>query len=449
MTTGQRLFEDAVLTQGLQPAHAWNPAVPRRLSAIIAKATNTDRTSRYQSAAEISADIKGLRQGLQATKPNTRKWLVAGALFTSLTLACGFFGRLHSHVPLSPNETIVIGIDNKTGDPAFNDALYVPVGIAMEQTPYFTVLPLTKAAPVFSALHLSADPMKLSPQAALQVGVETAISGSIVEAGNGLGIKIPAIECQSGRMIATASVEARSRTQVVHALGLAAVDLRAKLGEPAASIARFNKPLDAAATASPDALEMLLEGYKRNLVLDLRGAVSGYQRALDLDPNLAAALTALAAVQNYLGEDASSISAITRAYELRHRFTEPVRAQAESLYYDIVTGEREKQCAVLSQLLQRFPDDYIAHNNFGRCLQLSGQQDRALAEAREASRLYPSAFSYGTLTFREILTGRLNEAEDMLAAADAQHFDRFAPEPRAARLSATRRIRNGGTMEVG
>lgn len=436
MTAGRRPFEgdapatvrDAVLTHTLPPAHVVNSAVPRRLSAIIARATEKDRNRRYQSAAEIRADLKGVLQEIQAKAPHTRKWLVAGALAASVALAIGFSGRFESRLPpLSPNETIVIGIDNQTRDPGFNSALYVPLGIAMEQTPYFTALSLTKAAPAFSALHLSGDPMKLSPQTARRVCVQTSgklvIAATIVEAGNGFAIDLRAIECLSGKTIAKASAEAGSRTQVVHALGLAAVDLRAKLGEPAASIASFNKPLDTAASASPEALEMLLEGYKRNLVSDLRGAASNYQRALDLDPNLGAALTALAATQDNLGDEASSIAAATRAYELRDRLTDPVRSHAENLYYDIVTGEREKQCAVLSQFLLRFPDDFIAHTNFGRCLHQVGQQDRALAEAREASRLYPSPFSYGVLTFREILSGRLNEAEAIFAEADAQHYD--------------------------
>jgi serine/threonine protein kinase len=435
MTTGRRPFQgdtlaavhDAILTQTLLPAHDVNPAVPRRLSAIIAKATEKDRRRRYQSAAEIRADLEGVRQEMQPTEAYTRKWLVSGVLFASLALATGIFWRFHSRVPLLPNETIVIGIQNQTHDPVFNDALYVPLGIAMEQTPYFTVLALTKAAPVFSALHLSGDPMKLSPQTARQVCVQTSsklvLAGSIVEAGNGFGIELEAIECQSGRIIATASGEARSRAQVVHALGLSAANLRAKLGEPEASVAKFNKPLEAAASASPEALAMLLEGYKRNLAYDLRGAVSNYQRALDLDPNLAAALTALAAAQEVLDDEASSIAAITKAYELRDRLTDPVRSQAEGLYYHIVTGEREKECAVLSESVRRFPDDFIAHTNFRGCLQSVGQQDRALAEARESSRLYPSPFSYGQVISLEILTDRLDEAEAKIAEADAQKFD--------------------------
>jgi eukaryotic-like serine/threonine-protein kinase len=435
MSTGRHPFQsdglaavhEAILTQPLLPAHDVSSAVPRRLSAVIAKATEKDRSRRYQSATELGADLEDVRRPMQPTAVHTRKRVMAGVLFTFLALAIGIPWWFHSPASLSPNETIVIGIHNQTRDPAFDDALYVPLGIALEQTPYFTVLPLTKAAAAFTALHLSGDPMRLSPQTARQVCGHTSsklvIAGSIVEAGNGFGIQLQAIDCQSGKAIATASGEARSRAQVVHALGLQAVELRAKLGEPKASIARFNKPLDAAASASPEALEMLLEGYTRNVVSDLRGAVSSYRRALDLDPDLAAALTSIAAAQTALGDDASSVTAITKAYHLRDRLTDPVRSHAESLYYHIVTGEREKECAVLSKSVQRFPDDFIAHTNLLVCLLSIGQLDRALAEARESGRLYPSPFSYHSVVVLEIVTDRLYEAATKLAEADAQNFD--------------------------
>jgi tetratricopeptide (TPR) repeat protein len=436
MTTGRHPFQgdslaavhDAILTQAPLPAHDLNPAVPRRLSALIAKAMEKAPSRRYQTAAELRVDLEEIRQQIQPAEVSTRKWLVAGGiLFASLALSIGTFWRFHSPTSLSPNETVVIGIHNQTHDPAFNDALYVPLSIALEQTPYFTVLPLTKVATAFTALNLSGDPMSLSPRTARQVCLQTnsqlVIAGSIVEAGNGFGIELQAIDCRSGQIIATASGEARSRAQVVHALGLRAVELRAKLGEPKAFIAKFNKPLDEAASTSPEALEMLLEGYKRNLVYDVRGAVSSYQRALKLDPNLAAALTSLAAAQKYLGEDASSVAAVTKAYQLRGHLTEPVRLHAESLYYGIVTGELEKECAILLQSVQRFPDDFIAHTNFRQCLQSIGQLDRALAEAREASRLYPSPFSYRNVIFLDVLTDRRDEAEAEIAEADTQHFD--------------------------
>ena len=373
----------------------------------------------------------------RTTAPGKR--LVAIALLLCLALAGGIFEWLHRQAPLAPNQTIVIGIHNETRDPAFNDALYVPLDFAMEQTPYFTALPLTKAAPAFKALHLSGDPMELSPQTARQVCIHTAsqlvIAGTLAEAGNGFKIELQALECRSGRTLAAASAEASSRSQVVHALGLVAAKLRVKLGEPEASITQFNKPLEQAASASPEALELLLEGYKRSLAADFSGAASDYQRAVDLDPNFAAALSALGTAEQGLGQDTSSTTAVTRAYQLRNRLTDPGRLEAESLYDELVTGDFENACAVLSQVMRRFPDDFIAHNNLRLCLESIGQLDGALAEAREAARLYPSAFSYNALVILEISTGRLDEANAKLAEADGQEFDNTDLRERRATLA--------------
>jgi serine/threonine protein kinase len=448
MTTGRHPFEgdtltavhDAILAQDILRAHNLNPSVPRRLGAIIAKATEKDRSRRYQSAAEIQADLESVRQALRPVRAPRRMWLAAGALFALLASATGIYWRSRPRVALSPDQTIVIGISNQTRNPAFNDALYHVLQVAMEQTPYFTLLPLTKATSAVKALNLSDDPMKLSPQAARQVCVQTgsklAITGSIVEAGNGFGLKIQAIECESGRTIAAVSGEAPSSAQVVRTLGLETGELRSKLGEPAASVARFNKSLEAATSSSPEALQMLVEGHKRHLLSDFPGAISYYQRALDLDPNLAEALTVLGAAQDAL--DGGGIAAITKAYELRNRLTDPARFEAESLYYYVVTGDKEKECAVLSQFVQRFPDNFIAHTNFSLCLYRVGQLDRSLAEAREASRLYPSPVSYANVISLELLTDRLDEAEAKFAEADAQKFDNVFLRRYRARLAFLR-----------
>jgi serine/threonine protein kinase/Tfp pilus assembly protein PilF len=434
MTTGglpfrnetQSALKDAVENQSPAPPQMPNAGVSRELSAVIEKATHENRNLRYQSASEMRSALERVRQQ-RVPRSRSGGRLLTGVLAASLVLAITLFASLRSRLALTPGETIVVGIENNTRDPALNDALYIPLTFAMEETPYFTALPLTRAAPAFSALHLSGDPMRLSPRTARQVCVQTssklAIAAFIREAGNGFGIELQAIECQSGRTIAKASKEAPSRSQIVHTLGVVTAALRADLGESATSIATSNKPLEQASSASPEALEMLLEGYKRNLLADYRGAASNYQEALNLDPDLAAALASLAAAQDFLGDEKSAVASVTRAYALRERLTNPVRLHAESLYYDIATGDREKECAVLSESLRRFPNDFISMTNLKVCLLKIGQLDRALAETHDAVRLYPSPFSYDEEIFVDLVSDHFGEAEVAFAQTDALKFD--------------------------
>ena len=206
-------------------------------------------------------------------------------------------------------------------------------------------------------------------------------------------------------------------------LGLSATRLRAALGEPRASIARFNKPLEEATSSSPEALQFLTEGYRRHLAGDPRGALPYYKRATDTDPEFALAYAPLGAAYDGSGDSASAAAAEKKAFELRNRMTDVARFHAENSYYDIGTGEEEEACSVAWEWVQTFPQDFIAHNNFANCLRLLGQLDRALAEFREAARLLPSAWSYTNWISVSIQADRFDEAATIFNEADKRNFD--------------------------
>src|SRR5260370_5475520 len=242
------------------------------------------------------------------------------------------------------------------------------------------------------------------------------VASSIVDAGNGLRIELKGIDCRSGVTVAQVRHDAGSRNDVVRILGVSAGQLREALVEPAVSIVKFNKPLEEATSPSLEALQLLTEGYRRHLAGDVRAALPYYQRAIDLDPDFALAYGALGVAYGGRNERAMQMAAETRAYQLRTRLTQRDSFHAEELYYDVVTGEQEKVCAVLSQWVQTFSDDFIAHNNLAKCLLQLGQPDRSLAEAREAARLLPSPWSYNLLIFSNIFTDRLDETKDIFDA---------------------------------
>ena len=100
-TTG--LVFDAILNREPQTAVRFNPAIPAKLEQIISKALEKDPEIRYQSAADLRADLKRLRResesglasahALPASTPaaDRRSWaiwaLVLGLLITGLTTA--------------------------------------------------------------------------------------------------------------------------------------------------------------------------------------------------------------------------------------------------------------------------------------------------------------------------------------------------------------------------
>src|SRR5260370_30967052 len=139
-----------------------------------------------------------------------------------------------------------------------------------------------------------------------------------------------------------------------------------------------------------------------------------------MDQSCARQHAALAAAYDTVSKPTLAAASATKAYELRTRLTEPARFNAEDLYFALATGEQEKRSAVLSQWVQTFPDDFIAHYNLAQCVQVLGEPDRSLAEAREAVRLFPSPASYGEVILDAILTDPVDEAKAPYADAESR-----------------------------
>jgi tetratricopeptide (TPR) repeat protein/mono/diheme cytochrome c family protein len=213
------------------------------------------------------------------------------------------------------------------------------------------------------------------------------------------------------------------RDEVVHELGVTAARLRAKLGEPSDSLARFNQPLEKALSPSLEALQAATQGLKLSLAGDAQGGLKLFQRAIELDPNFAVAYGRLGATYLFLGNTELSEASYTRAYQLRDRLTEKGRLGAEINYYSTVIGDWEKEYSSALRFLEIFPRDAFGHVNLREAFVHLGQPDRAADEAAEVARLRPSAYYFGSAIQSIRFASRFNEAKSWLAKADALKFD--------------------------
>src|ERR1700678_2506733 len=356
-----------------------------------------------------------------------RKWFLAAALFAVIASAYWLYWRYHRYVTLSATDTIVLAdVKNETGDPVFDDALDTALRYEMGQTPYLNVLGDDKVLGTLAQLNLPPT-TKLTPEVARQICGKTnsklVISQSISDAGNGYHLQMRALDCGSGATLAQEQAEIGKRDEVVNEFGVTAARLRAKLGEPADSVARFNQPLEKALSPSLEALQAGTQGLKLSLAGDAQGGLKLYQRAVELDPNFAVAYGRMAAAYLFLGNTELSEAAYTRAYQLRDRLTEKGRLGAEINYYSTVIGDWEKEYSSALRFLEIFPRDVFGHVNLREAFVHLGQPDRAADEAAEVARLRPSAYYFGSAIQSIRFASRFNEAKSWLAKADALKFD--------------------------
>ncbi len=432
--TGRRAFtgptedavREAILHSSPVPVRDLNPEMPRRFDGIISKALEKDRDVRYQSATEIREDVESLRSKVGPKRIGRGLWFAGAAAILMVIVGIWLLAKRHSQPIISAGDTVVLSVVNQTGDPVFDEALYSASLIALQQTPYINVLGSYKVSDLLNELHLSAAPW-IAPQVARQICLRTAsrlvIASSIAGLGNGFRVETAGMDCQSGKEVASVQQRVAGRSDIFRALGLCLVQLRRKLGEPASSISKFNQPLETATSASPEALQLLTDGYIRQLAGDYVSALSDYQRAVAVDPQLALGYAAAAVVHDHAGDRTAAAKASSKAYDLRDRLTLPGRFHVEQVYYENALGDLERACAVLAEWVHTFPADFIARNNHSYCLVRLGRPDEALAEAREAARLFPSTFSYGQWIGRSIQANRLDEAMAVFESAQQRHFD--------------------------
>jgi eukaryotic-like serine/threonine-protein kinase len=241
-----------------------------------------------------------------------------------------------------------------------------------------------------------------------------------------------ALDCSSGATLGKEQADIGSRNEVIHELGVTAVHLRAKLGEPSDSLARFNQPLEKALSASLEALQAGAEGTKLHYAGDVAGALKLYQRTIELDPNLALTYEGMGVAYRFLGDPKLSEASYTRAYQLRDRLTEKDRLNIEIIYYGDVIGDWEKQYSSVLRFLQLFPRDVFGHHNLATAFFRLGQPDRAADEAAETARLQPGSYYFGAAIETARVASRFIEAKSWLAKADALKFD--SPLIRSERL---------------
>jgi tetratricopeptide (TPR) repeat protein/predicted Ser/Thr protein kinase len=437
MSTGRQAFGgatggviiEAILTRPPAPVRSVNPGIPPRLEEIIDKSLSKDRDKRYQSAADLCADLKQLKRSVESgqtvrlmmaslPQARSRNWVwVAGAavLLVALVVAGWLFNTRRAHA-LNETDTVVLAdFNNKTGDPVFDDTLQQGLAVQLEQSPF---LSLVSDQRVQQTLQLMGRPRgtKLTPEIArdlcARTGSKAYLTGSISNLGAHYVIGISAVNCQTGDNLALQQAEADSKERVLKALSDASTKLRETLGESLKTVQKLDAPIDQATTPSLQALQAYSLGRKAMMRTgDYNGAARLFESAVTIDRNFAMAYAALGTTYHNLGETNLAADNTRKAYDLRAHVSEWERLYIESHYYTFVTGDLAKAAQVYELWLQTYPREEVARNNLGIVYQDLGQHDKALAQFREVAEASPpDALTYSNLVASYLQLNRLDEA---------------------------------------
>jgi serine/threonine protein kinase/Flp pilus assembly protein TadD len=413
-----------------------NPDLPSKLEEIITKALEKDKQLRYQNATDIRTDLQRLKRDSDsgragaavpavAPAPVERKksrWVYASAAILAIALAASalFLHSRKAHA-LTDKDTIVLAdFTNTTGDPVFDGALRQGLSVQLEQSPFLSIISDQQIQETLQMMGQKPD-AKLTPEIARELcqrtGSAAVLDGSITQIGAPYLLTLKAVNCSNGQSLASTEAQASDKNHVLDALGKTASDMRSKLGESLSTLQKFDTPLAEVTTPSLEALQAFSLAYKAEVgKADYATAILLLERAIKLDPNFAPAYTALGLTYANLGETTLASENMRKGFELRAGVSEREKFWIESEYHTLVTGDLEKARQEFEVWVRTYPRDWTPRNELSVNYIRLGENDKALAESREALRLYPeSDLIYGNLigTYR-----RLNRFQEARSAAD-------------------------------
>jgi serine/threonine protein kinase len=445
MATGKKPFTGsnvvttlhAVINSKPPSPRSTNPAVPADLEAIIGKAMEKDRDQRFKNAAEMKAALVKLQKGTEPTlrsglrystglhmvthtfqkSSSKHVWIIAGlsaVLLTVLIAVGAWFLKHRTAMVEATNRTIAVlplqNINNDAESEFLRFALADEIANALTYAHSLEIRPSTSTQKYANA---EADPAK----AGRELGVGTVVVGHFLRQDKVVMVTLEAVEVKDNKLIWTGTLTSAS-DNLIALRNQMARKVRQEL-VPALGIAQ------AAVEASSTPKNR--EGYDlylRSVAMphdgqENKNAILMLQRAVELDPNYAPAWEALGRRYYfdaiYSGGGAAGYQRSNAAYQ-RAISLEPGRVSAAGYLAtnEVESGNLDMAYQDARALVQKRPDNAVAHYSLAYVLRYAGQLDEAQRECDKALAIDAGNYNWRSCSFAFFEQGKSARAMDYL-----------------------------------
>jgi serine/threonine protein kinase/tetratricopeptide (TPR) repeat protein len=461
MATGKPAFDgptaavifNSILTVTPVPPSLLRSNLPSEWDRIVFKALEKDRKLRYQTAAEIKADMIRLQRDLESAAPkraspvpaqhrrNLRVAWIGSTL--ALVIVAGAIGqflmkpRKRSAEALSRRMTVAVlpfqNVANDTNLDFLSTALPDEIITTLSYAPTLGVRP-------FSMSQRFAGQNSDPHQAGQQLRVSDVVTGHFARQGDRLGVTLEATDIAKDEVVWRGSVETPLndmlglRQQVTNALqkgllpalGVSKVELSVTKPKSQEAYELYLRSQDGAywsAARNKEGIALLEKSiavdsgyapawaalgqhYHTEADYGIGGeemfnkAITALERAHQLDPELLSASTSLIELRMFYGDLVVSFAQIQELAQGRPRSAEVHSLFAEALRVAGALEQAARECEITHQLDPDFPTDcFVLYIHMGDLAKARQEIDRTAGDF--------SSFMLGHVLLRE---GRINEA---------------------------------------
>ena len=419
-----------------------NPDLSEGLARLILRCMEKEPARRYQSSAELLADLRALAKG-QTPKPipggarGRTRLVLSGATVLALAAAALVLWRGRAAGPSSPSDPerpslAVLYFINNTGDPSLDNwrsAFAELLTTDLSQSKYLKVLPgdqVYKLLGDLGQLEASGYSSDVLRQVAAKGRVGHILRGSYTKAGSKFRVSFALHDMASGEVVATDTSEAGDEA----GLFVLADDLTKRIkSDLSMSPEQIAGDIDEAAaevmTPSPEAYKLFVEGLRHHYRAEYQLCIDLMDRAIAIDPEFASAYSWKAWSYDSAGYYAEFAASITKAFELSDKVADRERARIIASYHMRIDNDIPKALEVLQKAVDLYPEDVYANHMLGSLYFLSFGDYESAARylRRNIDNRVEMFYSYYVMAWVQMRLGRYDEARKVCELFIAEKGD--------------------------
>ena len=450
MVTGRVPFEGetplsvAMKHKGEKPRDPkeWNPQIPAALSRLILKCLEKEKEKRFQTAADLRAEIGAIEEGYPTTekeKPK-RKALTSKEITVTFGLkkllvpalavvGVVVFGLLLWRVAFKrkpvERSIAVINFQNQTGDQAYD---YLKAAIpnllitSLEQSKYLHVTTFERLRDLLRQTGREQDTAidsELGFDLCQKDNVDALVLGSYVKAGETFATDVKIFDVKTRRLLKSVTAKGEGAQSILDKqIGQLSRDISRGIGLSKKAVEEAKLEMAPSQTSSLDAYKYYLAGQENLDKMYYEDARKNLEKAVELDPQFAIAHLYLFRTYRYLTNPQLAAEALEKAKAFSGKATEKERLYIEAAYARRVEKDTEKEFRILQEIAAKYPKEKDIHSSLFAAYQQKKMYSEAIAEANKALELDPKwATILNQLGFMYIAMGDLGKAEESMKRA--------------------------------